>query len=345
LVSLLAGVLLIAVTLLLPATLSRDADAGSARPLHHREGGFRNLTPSYDYPLMARFGRLVSDRFRGRVDRGTPLGVLANDDRYLRENGTHPTVTWIGHATTLVQLDGSNILTDPIWSDRPSPVRFAGPRRFVPPGLRFEDLPRIHAAVISHDHYDHLDLPTVRRLAREHGTRFFVPLGVGAWLRERGIENVVELDWWEAADFRGLTFTCTPAQHSSGRWLHDQYRRLWASWVMAGAAKRVFFGGDTGYDDHMKEIGRRLGFIDLAIVPIGRYKQYPALHPNHVNPEEALQLFQDVGGRLMVPIHWGTFDMNRESFREPPDRLLAAAAAQGLEERILVLTPGQLTGW
>jgi N-acyl-phosphatidylethanolamine-hydrolysing phospholipase D len=341
----LASALLVAATLLVPATLGRDADAGASRPFHHRENGFRNLTPGYDYPMAARFGRLVSDRFRGRVDRGKAPVVVANDGRYLRDNGTHPTVTWIGHATTLVQLDGSNILTDPIWSDRPSPVPFAGPRRLVPPGLRFEDLPPVHAAVISHDHYDHLDLPTVRRLAREHGTRFFVPLRVGAWLRERGVENVVELDWWESADFRGLTFTCTPAQHSSGRWLHDQYRRLWASWVVGGETKRLFFGGDTGYDDHMKEIGRRLGPIDLAILPIGGYKQYATGHPNHVNPEEALRLFQDVGGRLMLPMHWGTFDRNRESFREPPDRLLAAAAAQGLEERVLMLTPGQMTGW
>ena len=156
---------------------------------------------------------------------------------------------------------------------------------------------------------------------------------------------MVELDWWETAEFQGLTFGCTPVQHSSGRWLQDQYLRLWASWVVMSPSKRVFFAGDTGYDAGMAEIGRRYGPFDLALIPIGGYRQYPGHHPNHVNPEEALQLLDDVGGRLMVPMHWATFALNREPFREPPDRLLTEAVRRGARDRIAVLSPGQTIPW
>jgi N-acyl-phosphatidylethanolamine-hydrolysing phospholipase D len=227
-----------------------------------------------------------------------------------------------------VQLDGVNILTDPHWGDRVSPVGFAGPRRLVPPGLPFDALPPIHAVVISHDHYDHLDAETVDRLARDHHPRFFVPLGIRAWLADRGIADAVELDWWDAVPFGELTFVCTPAQHSSGR-----------------PTKRFFFAGDTGYDPRLRAIGERFGPFDLAAIPIGGYSTFTTGHPNHVNPEEAIQLYQDVRGRLLVPMHWGTFAMNREPFQEPPDRLLREALQRGLAEQIAVLRPGQTIPW
>jgi L-ascorbate metabolism protein UlaG (beta-lactamase superfamily) len=270
---------------------------------------------------------------------------VVNDGAELRANGTVPTVTWIGHATLLVQLDGVNILTDPTWNKHAGPLPF-GMERLVPPGLRFQDLPHIDAVVISHDHYDHLDLATVQRLAREHHPTFFVPLGLRGWLRDRGVRDVVELDWWDGQTFRGLTFTATPSQHSSGRGLFDQNERLWCSWVIADQrGKRLFFAGDTGYTPAMAEIGQRLGPFDVAAIPIGGYSAYGAHHPNHVNPEEAMQLFDDVRGRIFVPVHWGTFALNREPFREPPERLLAEALRRGEEERIALLSQGQTIHW
>jgi N-acyl-phosphatidylethanolamine-hydrolysing phospholipase D len=312
---------------------------------HHLKHGYQNLDPTYSYSMMSRAGRLVRRTFEGWPARGTPPVRVANDGAELRANGQIPTVTWIGHATVLVQMHGVNILTDPIWSERASPLSFAGPRRLVAPGLRFEDLPRIHAVVISHDHYDHLDLATVQRLAREHEPTFFVPLGLKGWLAHHGVTDVVEMDWWDAKEFKGLTFVCTPSQHSSGRTFSDQHLRLWSSWVVTSSDRRFFFAGDTGYAASMKEIGRRYGPFDLAAIPIGGYSAYEGHHPNHVNPEEALQLFEDLRGRVMVPVHWGTFDMNREPFREPPDRLLKEAVRRGIEERIAMLTQGQSIHW
>jgi N-acyl-phosphatidylethanolamine-hydrolysing phospholipase D len=211
--------------------------------------------------------------------------------------------------------------------------------------MRFEDLPHIDAVVISHDHYDHLDVDTVERLVREHHPRFFVPLGLKSWLADHGAHDVVELDWWQAAQLRGVTFTCTPAQHSSGRGLRDQNLRLWSSWAIAGGGKRLWFAGDTGYTPTLQEIGKRLGPFDLAAIPIGGYSAWDRRHPNHVNPEEALQLLEDVNARLMVPIHFGTFELNREPFAEPPERLLKAAVARGLEDRVAILSAGQWIHW
>jgi L-ascorbate metabolism protein UlaG (beta-lactamase superfamily) len=335
----------LAVLLILSFTVAPVAlaDPGE-RPAHHLAHGFRNLDSSYNYTLAGRAWGLLRRAVTRMPARGTPPARVANDGAELRSNGTHPTVTWVGHATLLVQLAGVNVLTDPNWADHVGPPVF-GVRRLVPPGLRFEDLPRIHAVVISHDHYDHLDLPTVQRLAREHQPTFFVPLGVGAWLAEHGVKNTVELDWWQSRSFRGLTFTATPAQHGSGRGLLDQNERLWASWVITGGGKRFFFGGDTGYCDTLADIGRRLGPFDVAALPIGGYSAFTARHPNHINPEEAMQLFEDLRGRLLVPMHWGTFALNREPFREPPARLLAEARRRGDEERVALLTQGQSISW
>ena len=309
--------------------------------LHHQLTGFRNVSPSYSYPLTERALHLFR---RHRVARGPAFQTVTNDGAEVRK-GRGTTVTWVGHSTLLVQVDGLNLLTDPHWGDRASPVDFAGPRRMIPPGIRFEDLPRIDAVVISHDHYDHLDRETVTRLAADHHPTFFVPLGIKAWLGGIGIDQVVELDWWQSASLRGVTFVCTPAQHSSGRGLLDQNRRLWSSWVVLGRARRFFFAGDTGYYDGLIEIGRRFGPFDLAALPIGGYSDRRVHHPNHLNPEEAARLLDELPSALMVPMHWGTFDFNREPFREPPDRLLREALARGIEERVALLSPGQTIRW
>src|SRR5439155_12368964 len=213
---------------LISVTVPAPASDG---PAHHGRRGFRNLDPEYAYSLRSRVVHVVG-RPPARL-RGRPLELVPNDGRALRDPLAAALITWIGHSTFLVQLDGVNLLTDPIWSERTSPVPFAGPRRLVPPGVRFEDLPPIHAVVVSHDHYDHLDLATVTRLARVHHPTFFVPLGLRAWFESRGIRDVVELDWWQSARIGALALTAVPAQHSSGRslLLDDQNARLWASWV------------------------------------------------------------------------------------------------------------------
>ena len=339
----LLAVVLVSSLVATPVALAESPSSlGSTK--HHLANGYRNLDPSYDYTLFGRAASLVRRAWQRIPDRGTPPAVLANDGAELRANGTHPTMTWVGHATMLVQLDGVNILTDPIWSERTGPYGI-GPRRLVPPGVRFEDLPPIHAVIISHDHYDHLDRATVLRLAREHHPTFFVPLGIGTWLRHEGVQNVVELDWWDARIYRGVTFIATPAQHGSGRTLADQNERLWASWAVLGARERFFFGGDTGYTPGMAEIGRRLGPFDVAVLPIGGYSAFNVRHPNHLSPEESVQLFEDLRAKLLVPMHWGTFALNREPYREPPDRLLAEALRRGLEEQVAILSPGQSIPW
>jgi L-ascorbate metabolism protein UlaG (beta-lactamase superfamily) len=339
----LLAVVLVSSVVATPVALAESPSSlGSTK--HHLANGYRNLDPSYDYTLFGRAASLVRRAWQRIPERGTPPAVLANDGAELRANGTHPTMTWVGHATMLVQLDGVNILTDPIWSERTGPYGI-GPRRLVPPGVRFEDLPPIHAVIISHDHYDHLDRATVLRLAREHHPTFFVPLGIGTWLRHEGVQNVVELDWWDAQIYRGVTFIATPAQHGSGRTLADQNERLWASWAVLGARERFFFGGDTGYTPGMAEIGRRLGPFDVAVLPIGGYSAFNVRHPNHLSPEESVQLFEDLRAKLLVPMHWGTFALNREPYREPPDRLLAEALRRGLEEQVAILSPGQSIPW
>jgi N-acyl-phosphatidylethanolamine-hydrolysing phospholipase D len=336
------------VALLLAALVAAPQALADPRSLefpgHHLVRGFRNLDPGYDYTIFGRTVSLLRRTFQAEPARGARPVPVPNDGAALRANGTDPTVTWIGHATLLVQLDGVNILTDPIWSDHAGPLGF-GPRRLVPPGVRLQDLPPIHAVVISHDHYDHLDARTVLQLARVHHPTFFVPLGLRAWLLERGVHEVVELDWWQRHTYRGLTFVATPAQHGSGRTLTDQNLRLWSSWAVLGRDRRFFFAGDTGYTPGLAEIGKRLGPFDVAAIPIGGYSAYGAHHPNHVSPEEGVQLFEDVRGRLLVPMHWGTFALNREPFREPPDRLLAEALRRGLQERIALLTQGQSIHW
>jgi N-acyl-phosphatidylethanolamine-hydrolysing phospholipase D len=274
------------------------------------------------------------------------VAVVPNDGRALRENLTAATVTWVGHSTLLVQLDGVNLLTDPQWSERASPVAFAGPRRLTPPGLAVEDLPPIHLVLISHDHYDHLDLATVRRLAARHRPRFLVPLGLKAWFADQGITDVDELDWWESRTLRGLELTCLPAQHFAQRTLWDYNRRLWAGWAIASRERRLFFSGDTGYYRGFREIGERLGPFDVAAVSIGAYLPPVIMRLTHTTPEQALDVFADVGGRVLLPVHWGTFDLADEPLDEPPERLAAEARRRGIPpDRVWFLRPGETRAW
>src|SRR6185436_7695769 len=216
-------------------------------PPHHLEGGYRNLNPAYARPdFWTRWTFVIPRLFKSTFSAPESFPVDANDGTTLRENTGTPTVTWVGHSTVLVQLDGVSFLTDPQWSDRASPFTFAGPRRVVPPGLRFEDLPSIDFVLVSHDHYDHLDAPTVKRLWAVHRPRFFVPLGLKAWFAELGIDDVEELDWWDSRTIKGLTVMCLPTQHWSARTLWDQNERLWASWAVLGRERRFYFAGDTG---------------------------------------------------------------------------------------------------
>jgi N-acyl-phosphatidylethanolamine-hydrolysing phospholipase D len=278
--------------------------------------------------------------------RSANLPRVANDGRALRENHGDATVTWIGHSTFLVQLDGVNVLTDPQWSERASPVTFAGPRRVSPPGLAFENLPLVHIVVISHDHYDHLDTATIRQLALEHRPRFLVPLGLKRWFADLGITDVQELDWWERRVVRGLAFTCLPAQHFSGRGLWGQNRTLWSGWAIRGREKRFYFAGDTGYYDAFKEIGARLGPFDLAAVPIGAYQPPAIMRFTHVTPEAALRIVADVRATNVVPMHWGTFDLTEEPLAEPAERLAAEGRRLGLDpDRIWILKHGESRPW
>jgi len=317
-------------------------------PAHHRENGFANVSPSAE-PAGAwtRFtffvSRILAATFSPRT---ASFPSIASDLPAILDNRGAATVTWVGHATLLVQLDGVNILTDPNWSKRASPVSFAGPKRVAPPGLKFENLPPIHVVVISHDHYDHLDVATVKRLAAEHRPKFLAPLRFKQWFADIGITDVDELDWWDHRVVRGLTFTCVPAQHFSGRSLWDRNRRLWSGWVVAGRAKRLYFAGDTAYFDGFKEIGARLGPFDLAAIPIGAYTPAVIMRASHTTPEEALRAFADVRGQRFVPIHWGTFDLAEEPLEEPPQRLVAEARRLRLDlGRIWVLQHGQTRLW
>ncbi|WP_328535842.1 MBL fold metallo-hydrolase [Streptomyces sp. NBC_00344] len=228
-------------------------------------------------------------------------------------------VTWAGHASWVVRIGGLTVLTDPVWSRR----ILGTPARITPVGVRWDDLPPIDAVVISHNHYDHLDAPTLRRLPRD--TPLFVPAGLARWCRRRRFTRVTELDWWESAETGGVRFEFVPAHHWSKRTLTDTCRSLWGGWVLSDrGGQRVYFAGDTGYGHWFTEIGRRHPGIDLALLPIGAYAPRWMLGPVHTDPEEAVAACADLGARRMAPMHWGTFLLSAEPVLEPLHRVRAA---------------------
>jgi N-acyl-phosphatidylethanolamine-hydrolysing phospholipase D len=267
----------------------------------------------------------------------------ANNGQWLRDNTEQASVTWVGHSTLLVQMQGINFLTDPIWSKIASPIPPLGPRRLVEPGLSIDDLPPIDFVVISHNHYDHFDLPTLRLLAqRDKNTHFYVPLDNGKLLNDQGINQVTEMDWGDTINVGNLIIHCLPSQHWSKRSLTDTNKAAWASWAVTGSNKRFYFAGDTGYFNGFKTIGEELGPFDLAAVPIGAYQPREMMQSSHMNPEEAVQSALDIQAQKAVAIHFGTFDLADEPIGEPAMRFKQAAKISALKlDKTWVLDIGE----
>ncbi|NXE80908.1 NAPEP phospholipase, partial [Cochlearius cochlearius] len=263
------------------------------------------------------------------------------------KTGTGMRVTWLGHASVMVEMDELIFLTDPIFSQRASPTQLVGPKRFRGPPCTVEQLPKIDAVMISHTHYDHLDYNTVMSLNERFGSelRWFVPLGLLDWMQRCGCENVIELDWWEENCVPGhdaVTFVFTPSQHWCKRTATDDNKVLWGSWSVLGPWNRFFFSGDTGYCVAFEQIGKRFGPFDLAAIPIGAYEPRWFMKYQHVDPEEAVRIHIDVQAKKSVAIHWGTFALANEYYLDPPVKLNEALERYGLKkEDFFVLNHGE----
>lgn len=246
-------------------------------------------------------------------------------------------VTWVNHASLLVQMDSVNILTDPIWSERCSPVSFAGPKRHRAPGLRFEDLPPLDAILVSHNHYDHLDIPTLRRF---ENVKIFTPLGNAALMAQHGVASGRDLDWWQYAQLTdNVKITCVPAQHFCARTITDRNRTLWGGFVISGPSGQVYFAGDTGWGEHFAQIRERLGEIRAALLPIGAYLPRWFMKPAHISPAEAVEAHRVLGARTSIAMHYATWRLGDDGYEQPVIDLRAALEANG-NPRFLVVEHG-----
>jgi N-acyl-phosphatidylethanolamine-hydrolysing phospholipase D len=315
-------------------------------PAHHRaEGGFRNPwraeetrgAASVALWMAQRLGRRLARRAARQPERSAfPRHVPRIEEP--RGARHRLLATWIGHSTFLIQMGGVNILTDPMWSSRASPVRFAGPKRWVPPAVPLDMLPPIDIVLQSHNHYDHLDRATVEWLAHHHpAAQWIAPLGVGPVLRRFGASHVTEHDWWESVSLGALRIACTPARHFSARGFRDRDHTLWCGWCVTSPEHRAFFAGDTGFHPEFATIAQRFGPFDLAMLPIGAYDPRWFMRPVHMTPEEAaeaclvMRAVQPPGYRsVMAAMHWGTFQLTDEPMDEPPKRIAAAWSRHGL---------------
>jgi L-ascorbate metabolism protein UlaG (beta-lactamase superfamily) len=329
-----------------------DYDASKS---HHRPDGFVNrYAERSDKPGLWRW---QFERLRDGLPKppAAPIVGVAPDLDLLHSDRLQARVTWVGHATLLVQVDGVNLLTDPHWGNRASPVNFAGPKRHQAPGIPFDKLPRMHAVVISHNHWDHLDRDTVQALVDGHpGIRFYVPLGMQYWFKKeiRGAvvegagRNVFAMDWDQQVSIPGRTHAIElhflAVQHWSARSLGDRYETLWGSWAVIHPGFRFWFSGDLGYSPDTRDIGERMGGFDLAAIAIGAYEPRWFMKDSHLNPQEALQVMQDVKARSAVGIHWGTFDgMSDEPLDQPPRDLALARSGSSVPLDFFVLRHGQ----
>ena len=338
-----------------------SAEPPPAAPPHHRGDKFQNNYLEFEPKGIGALLRWKSEASRDGLPKppGTPIPQVAPDLAFITSNAKagrmmQPAVTWIGHASTLAQLGGLNVLTDPVFSERVSPLSFVGPKRHAPPALTPQQLPHVDLVLISHNHYDHLDDASVRALANQTGGAplFIVPLGNKAWMAERGIVNVVELDWWQshpiAAPGGPVQVVLTPAQHWSGRGLNDRMATLWGGYAVFAPDCHLFFSGDTGYSKDFRDIRERFaplqhdrGF-DVALIAIGAYEPRWFMSSQHVNPAEAVQIHLDLAAKQSIGVHWGTFELTDESLDEPPRLLADARRAKGLaDDAFITLAIGE----
>ncbi|XP_068525957.1 N-acyl-phosphatidylethanolamine-hydrolyzing phospholipase D isoform X1 [Anas acuta] len=322
-----------------------------------KDGRFVNPWPTWKSPtlpnvlkwcLMEKDNSNVPSS-KQELDKELPVlkPYFVQNPELVGKTGTGMRVTWLGHASVLVEMDEIVFLTDPIFSQRASPVQLMGPKRFRGPPCTVDQLPKIDAVVISHTHYDHLDYNSVKSLNERFGNelRWFVPLGLLDWMQRCGCENVIELDWWEENCVPGhdaVTFVFTPSQHWCKRTVTDDNKVLWGSWSVLGPWNRFFFSGDTGYCVAFEQIGKRFGPFDLAAIPIGAYEPRWFMKHQHVDPEEAVRIHIDVQAKKSVAIHWGTFALANEYYLDPPVKLNEALERYGLKkEDFFVLSHGE----
>ncbi|KAI7857625.1 beta-lactamase superfamily domain-containing protein [Circinella umbellata] len=344
---------------------------------HHHSNGFRNPWESATAQGLRETFKMLSEVNLRKTEQkitsdAKPPIVEKMNWELIREPSqageNNIVVTWLGHACALVQINGLNVLLDPVFSDRCSPFQFVGPKRYTDAPCQLKDLPKIDAIVISHNHYDHLDTNSIKELAEQHPeAHFYVPLGNKSWFDIKNTnERVTELDWWEHKTLtlgdNVVKFTCTPCQHFSGRGIFDRNKTLWASWCLEGIRKdkvsggKVFFGGDTGYrsvpigtspndqydEDYLddlphcpafKEIGNKIGPFDLSLIPIGAYSPRWFMSTVHCSPEDAVRVHEDIKSKKSIGIHWGTFVLTDEPVHEPPERLKKALQKRGHDEQ------------
>ncbi|XP_077976947.1 N-acyl-phosphatidylethanolamine-hydrolyzing phospholipase D-like isoform X2 [Glandiceps talaboti] len=321
-----------------------------------KNGRFVNPWPNFKMPSLGavmKWSLLSKDNSsvpsKQQLDQTLPI-LKPNEKELERPPDCGVRVTWIGHATVLVQFDGVTILTDPIFSQRCAPVQMLGPKRFRDVPCTIHELPQIHAVMISHTHYDHLDANTVRLLNARFGSslRWFVPLNLLEWMNDMGCENVIEMDWWQEnciPEHPDVTFVFTPAQHWCKRGPADDNKVLWGSWTVVGPNYKFFFAGDTGYCEAFQQIGNRYGPFDLAAIPIGAYEPRWFMKYQHVDPEEAVQVHQDLQAKKSIGIHWGTFSLANEFYLEPPRKLKESLDAKHIpQEDFFTLKHGE-TRW
>jgi len=296
-----------------------------AKSGHYKEGKFTNQTPTV---MDINFWKMIKKLVQASPNRKPRQDIIVEKlNPTVFENSDMQTsrLTWFGHSTFLLELDGKKILIDPMFSETPAPLPILGPKRFsaeLP--IEIEELPKIDAIILSHDHYDHLDYKSIQKL-KSKVDRYYMPLGVANHLVEWGIERekIHELNWWDSIDFDGIELVCSPAQHFSGRGLFDRSTTLWCSWVITGKADNIYFSGDSGYGKHFKEIGEKYGPFDISLMECGQYnEEWKVIH---MMPEETVQAAVDLNSKLVLPIHWGAFTLAFHDWTDPIIRVTKKA--------------------